>query len=108
MNEEAARKSSKIIVTSLWSDDNPNFIWKVRRGEQMHLAIANQWGNCGRPYALGESLLCSYSRYPEKIARLSSPSEGDAINILKFQTKDAREKGFIENIDYGVLLNLKY
>ncbi len=95
-----------LCVSALWSDDNSHFIWEARLGEQMHLAIANQWGNCGRLHALGESLLCNYSRYPEKITRLLSPSEGDAINILKFNTRDSREKRFMENIDYGVLLDL--
>jgi predicted amidohydrolase len=111
MFPEAAESLAKLgtdmlCVPALWSDAKPNFIWEARLSEQMHLAIANQWGNCGRLHALGESLLCNYSRYPERIALLSSPSVGDAINILKFQTKDSREKRFLENIDYGVLLDL--
>jgi predicted amidohydrolase len=95
-----------LCVPALWDDAKAKFIWEARLGEQMHLAIANQWGNCGRIKALGESLLCNYSRYPEKISRLLSPSEGDDINIVRLGTKDAREKRFMENIDYGVLLDL--
>jgi len=111
MFPEAADSLAKLgadmlCVPALWSDASTKFIWEARLSEQTHLAIANQWGNCGRLRALGESLLCNYSRYPERIASSSSPSEGDDINILKFQTKDSREKRFMENIDYGVLLDL--
>jgi hypothetical protein len=72
----------------------------------MHLAVANQWGDCGGMHSAGESLLCSYSRYQEKISRLYSPATGDAVNIVPLESKDAREKRFLENIDYGVLLDL--
>lgn len=95
-----------ICVPALWDNASSKFIWEARLSEQTHLAIANQWGNCGRHHAMGESLLCNYSRFPERITLLSSPSEGDAVNILKFQTKDSREKRFMENIDYSVLLDL--
>jgi len=99
--------SDMLCVPALWENASSKFIWEARLGEQMHLAIANQWGNFGRLQALGESLMCNYSRYPEKISRLWSPSKEDAINIMRLGTKDAREKRFLENIDYGVLLNLK-
>ena len=99
--------SDMLCVPALWEDASSKFIWEARLGEQMHLAIANQWGNFGRLQALGESLLCNYSRYPEKISRLLSPFEGDDINIMRLGTKDSREKRFLENIDYSVLLNLK-
>ena len=72
----------------------------------MHLAVANQWGDCAGLQAIGESLLCSYSRFQEKVIRLSSPPTGDAINIARLGTKDSREKRFLENIDYDVLLDL--
>jgi len=72
----------------------------------MHLAVANQWGDFSGLHALGESLLCNYCRYPEKIARQWSPSKGDTVNIMSLGTKDSREKRFLENIDYGVLLDL--
>jgi len=111
MFPEAADSLAKLgadmlCVPALWDDARARFIWEARLGEQMHLAVANQWGNCGGIQALGESLLCSYSRYPEKISSLSSPTTGDAINIAKLGTKDSREKRFLENIDYGVLLDL--
>ena len=103
----AKRGADIILVPALWSDQKSKFIWDARLGEQMHLAIANQWGDSGRVCASGGSLLCSYSRYPEKKIRLESPAEGDFINIMRFETKDAREKRFLENVDYGILLNLE-
>lgn len=112
MFPEAADSLAKLgadmlCVPTLWEDAQAKFIWEARLGEQMHLAIANQWGNFGKLHALGESLLCNYSRYPERISRRWSPSKGEAINIMRLGTKDAREKRFLENIDYSVLLDLK-
>lgn len=111
MFPEAADSLAKLgadmlCVPALWDDAKTRFIWEARQSEQMHLAVANQWGNCGRLHALGESLLCSYSRYQERITRLSSPATGDAVNIVRLGTKDSREKRFLENIDYGILLDL--
>jgi len=111
MFPEAADSLAKLgadmlCVPALWDDAKSRFIWEARQSEQMHLAVANQWGNCGRLHALGESLLCSYSRYQERITRLSSPATGDAVNIVRLGTKDSREKRFLENIDYGILLDL--
>lgn len=74
-------------------------------GEQMHLAVANQWGNFSKFHALGESVIYSYSRYPGKRLKLESPAEGERVNIMRLGTKDAREKRFLENIDYDVLLH---
>ena len=96
-----------LCVPALWENAGNKFIWEARLAEQMHLVIANQWGNFKGLKALGESLLCNYSRYPEKISRFWSPSEGDAINFMNFGTKDSREKRFLENVDYDVLLDLK-
>lgn len=111
MFPEAADSLAKLgadmlCVPALWEDARSRFIWEARLGEQMHLAVANQWGNCRGLYAIGESLLCSYSRYPERIFCLSSPPDKDAINIAKFGTKDSREKRFLENINYAILLDL--
>ena len=97
-----------LCVPVLWEDASTRFIWEARLGEQMHMAIANQWGDFGRVRALGESLLCSYSRYPERVSRLQSPPEGDAINVVRFGTREAREKRFLENIDYDILLDLSH
>ena len=94
-----------LCVPALWEDQKSKFIWEARVGEQMHLAIANQWGDFGKFHALGGSLIYSYSRYPEKRLRLESPAAGDKINIMQLHAKDAREKRFVENIDYTVLLN---
>jgi predicted amidohydrolase len=98
--------SDMLCVPALWDDTKTRFIWEARQSEQMHLAVANQWGDCGGMHSAGESLLCSYSRYQEKISRLYSPATGDAVNIVPLESKDAREKRFLENIDYGVLLDL--
>lgn len=111
MFPEAADSLAKLgadmlCVPALWDDAKSRFIWEARQSEQMHLAVANQWGNCGGLQAIGESLLCSYSRYQERITRLSSPAVGDAVNALRLETKDSREKRFLENIDYGILLDL--
>jgi predicted amidohydrolase len=95
-----------LCVPALWDDAKTRFIWEARQSEQMHLAVANQWGDCDGLHALGESLLFSYSRYQERITRLISPATGDAVNIVRLETKDTREKRFLENIDYGVLLDL--
>jgi len=95
-----------LCVPALWGDARSRFIWEARQSEQMHLAVANQWGDCGGLHSAGESLLCSYSRYQERVVRRSSPATGDAVNIVQMDTKDTREKRFLENIDYGMLLDL--
>lgn len=71
----------------------------------MHLAVANQWGDAGGICAIGGSVICRYSRSPEKMRRLEAPAEGDKISILRLNSKDTREKKFVENIDYDALLN---
>jgi len=98
--------SDMLCVPALWDDGRIKFIWEARLGEQMHLAVANQWGRFGNLRAVGESLLCNYSRYPERICRAWSGSDADAVNIMRLGTKEAREKRFLENVDYGVLLDL--
>ncbi|HPT38487.1 MAG TPA: carbon-nitrogen hydrolase family protein, partial [Methanothrix sp.] len=114
-----------LCVSALWTEQSSKFIWEARLGEQMHLAVANQWGELGRSHhlsgfgnlaaadqiannliATGESMLASYSRYPERISLQRSKAAGNDINILNLATKDSREKKFLENIDYGVLLKL--
>ncbi len=96
-----------LCAPALWGDRKSKFIWEARLGEQMHLAVANQWGNFGKFHALGESVIYSYSRYPEKRLKLESPAEGDRVNIMRLSANDAREKRFLENIDYDVLLRFK-
>ncbi|MCX6676636.1 MAG: carbon-nitrogen hydrolase family protein [Methanothrix sp.] len=95
-----------LCVPAFWVDSKSKFIWEARLAEQMHLAIANQWGDIGGLHALGGSLLCSYSRYPEKRKKSESPAEGDWIEIMQLGTKNSREKRFSENVEYNVLLNL--
>jgi predicted amidohydrolase len=95
-----------LCVPALWDDAKTRFIWEARQSEQMHLAVANQWGDCGSLHSAGESLLYSYSRYQERITRCSAPAIGEAVNIVRLETKDTREKSFLENIDYGMLLDL--
>jgi len=94
-----------LCVPALWGDSKKDFIWEARLGEQMHLAVANQWGDSSNFRALGGSLICSYSRYPEKRLKLESPTEGDRVNFMQLSVKDARERIFMENIDYNVLLD---
>ena len=110
-----------LCVPALWTEQSSKFIWEARLGEQMHLAVANQWGELGRQHhpdgsgnliatdltATGESLLAGYSRYPERISLQRSSATGNEVNILNLATKDSREKKFLENIDYSVLLKLK-
>jgi predicted amidohydrolase len=96
-----------LCVPALWEDGGLMFIWEARLGEQMHLAVANQWGDFGRLHARGESILSNYSRYSEQISMLRSPPEGDDINIMKLGTENVREKRFMENIDYDLLLDLE-
>ncbi|MDM7933982.1 MAG: carbon-nitrogen hydrolase family protein [Methanothrix sp.] len=91
-----------LCVPALWHDAETKFIWEARLAEQMHLAVANQWG--GRIQAVGGSLLCNYSRHPERISHLWSPLRGDAIRAMRFRAGDAREKRFLENVDYDLLL----
>ena len=94
-----------LCVPALWGDRKSKFIWEARMGEQMHMAVANQWGSFGKFHALGGSIIYSYSRYPEKRLKLESPAEGDRVNIMRLSAKDAREKRFLENIDYDILLH---
>lgn len=96
-----------LCVPALWDNAKTRFIWQARQSEQMHLAVANQWGECGGLHSAGESLLYSYSRYQERITRLISPARGDAVHVVRLDTKDTREKRFLENIDYGMLLDLR-
>ncbi|ACV62818.1 Nitrilase/cyanide hydratase and apolipoprotein N- acyltransferase [Desulfofarcimen acetoxidans DSM 771] len=95
-----------LCVPSLWGDEKSKFIWEARITEQMHLAIANQWGDSGDYQSLGESLIYSYSSYPEKRIRRKSPAAGDMINILTLNSKSTREKRFLENIDYDIILGV--
>jgi hypothetical protein len=70
----------------------------------MHLCVANQWGEFGKLTALGSSMIHSYCKNTEQSKCIESPGEGDDIKVLKMNTKDVREKKFIENIDYNILL----
>jgi predicted amidohydrolase len=101
----AKRGADLLCVPALWGDRRSKFIWEARLGEQTHLAVANQWGDAGGLYAIGGSVIYGYSRCPEKMLRLESPAEGDKINILRLNSKDTREKKFVENIDYDTLLS---
>lgn len=100
----AKRGADLLCAPALWVDRRSKFIWDARLGEQMHLAVANQWGDAGGLYATGGSVILGYSRYPEKMLRSESPAEGDGINFLRLNSADAREKKFLENIDYDVIL----
>lgn len=104
--ESLAKRGADILcVPALWEDRGSKFIWDARLGEQMHLAVANQWGDAGGLCAAGGSVILGYSRYPEKMFRLESPAEGDAVNVRRLSSGDTREKKFLENIDYDAILN---
>lgn len=103
-NECLAKWGADLVcIPALWDCKN-KFIWQARLAEQMHLAVANQWGNFVEFHALGKSSIYSYSRYPEKRRQLESSAEGNEIKIMCLSTKEVREKRFLENIDYEVLL----
>ncbi len=109
MFPEASESLSKLgadmlCVPAFWLDKEKQFIWKARLAEQMHLSIANQWGIFGNMTALGNSMIHSYCKNTEQSIYRESPSDGDDIKILKINTKDVREKKFIENINYNILL----
>ncbi|MBP7331417.1 MAG: carbon-nitrogen hydrolase family protein [Firmicutes bacterium] len=101
----AKRGADLLCAPALWEDGRSKFIWEARLGEQTHLAVANQWGDAGGLNTVGGSAIFGYSRFPEKMLRSESPAKGDAINVLCLNSADAREKKFLENIDYDAILN---
>lgn len=100
----AKRGADLLCAPALWEDHRSKFIWEARLGEQTHLAVANQWEDAGGINAVGGSAIFGYSRFPEKMLRSESPDVGDEINFLLLNSADAREKRFLENIDYDVIL----
>lgn len=104
--ESLAKMGTDLVcVPAFWGDTRSKFMWEARLAEQMHIALANQWGNFGGINATGESVIYSYSRYPEKRFKVESPVEGNEVNVMHFGTGDVREKRFLENIDYDILLS---
>ncbi|SHJ70875.1 carbon-nitrogen hydrolase family protein [Desulfofundulus thermosubterraneus] len=103
--ESLAKQGVDVLcVPALWNDEKSQFIWEARIAEQMHLVVANQWGSNGSFCALGGSLIYSYSRYSERRVRLVSPVNEDRINIMLLNPKETRQKKFLEEVDYDLLL----
>ncbi len=107
---EAAESMSKsgadlICLPCFWEDQNSSFLWKARMAEQVHLAVANQWG--GKYNAIGRSTIYSYCLDPDQRQKSESPQENNHINLMKLKIKNARQKKFLENIDYDILLDLE-
>lgn len=98
------RGADLICAPAAWSDAKRRFIWEARQGEQAHLAIANQWGAAAGTRMSGCSAIYGYSRCPENIMRSEAAAEGNGINILRLNSRTARERKFIENIDYDIIL----
>ncbi|MDD3888390.1 MAG: carbon-nitrogen hydrolase family protein [Syntrophomonadaceae bacterium] len=95
-----------LCVPSIWEDPKSQFMWEARAAEQMHLAIANQWGYGVESCALGKSAIYSYALDPDQRHTVKSPAKNDNINIMRLKMKDTRAKNFVEKIDYDVLLDL--
>jgi predicted amidohydrolase len=103
--ESLAKQGVDVLcVPALWNDEKSQFIWEARIAEQMHLVVANQWGSSGSFCALGGSLIYSYSRYSERRVRIVSPVNEDRINIMLLNPKETRQKKFLEEVDYDLLL----
>lgn len=94
-----------LCVPTLWQEHKSRFVWDARLGEQMHLAVANQWGDSGQFRSLGQSAIYSYCLDDNKRQKVESPAEGESINIMRLRARDTRKKKFIEKIDYDVLLD---
>lgn len=95
-----------VCVPCIWREPDRRFIWQARVAEQMHLAIANQWGENEVFYPLGKSSILSYSMDPERRQILESPEQNDDINLMRLSMKDTRVKQFVEKINYDVLLSM--
>ncbi len=101
----AKRGADLICAPAAWDDMRRLFIWEARLGEQTHLAVANQWGEAAGVRLAGHTAIYGYSRFPEKLIRAEAAAEGDEIKILRLNAKNARDKRFLENINYGPILN---
>jgi len=95
-----------LCVPSIWKDPKSQFIWEARVAEQMHLAIANQWGDEVDSCAAGKSAIYSYALDPDQRQIVESSEKNNHINIMRLKIKDTRAKNFVEKIDYDILLNL--
>jgi predicted amidohydrolase len=104
----AKRGADLICAPALWHGTRRRFIWEARQGEQTHLAVANQWGEAAGLRVAGSSAIYGYSRFPEKRLKAEAAAEGDEITILRLSAADSREKRFLENIDYDIMLDYNH
>ncbi len=103
--ESLAKQGVDVLcVPALWNDQKSQFLWEARIAEQMHLVVANQWGGSDSFGTSGGSLIYGYSRFPEKRVRLVSPAGEDRINIMLLNPQETRQKKFLEEVDYHLLL----
>ncbi len=102
-----AKKGADLLcVPSAWTDASGQFVWPARLTEQMHLVIANQWDYGRDASGGGRSVIYSYALDPGQRQVRQSPPQSDAINILRLRIQDARDKKFVERINYDYLLDL--
>ncbi len=102
-----AKKGADILcVLDAWYDGGSQTQWQARLSEQMHLVIANQCEHGRIANGCGRSAIYSYALDPCQREVQQSPPQGDAINIHRLRIKDARDKKFVERIDYDYLLDL--
>ena len=96
-----------LCVPALEDDEKSWIIWEARIAEQMHLVVANQGGRSrnGSSSGPGGSLIYSYSLDPEKRIRMLSPAAEEKINIMLLNPRETRQKKFLEQVDYDLLLN---
>ncbi|NPV28074.1 MAG: carbon-nitrogen hydrolase family protein [Firmicutes bacterium] len=105
--ESLAKRGADILcVPAFWTAKETLFLWEARAAEQqLHLVVANQWGGEGSCWAVGESLIFSYARHPEKRQKIAAPGAGDEFKILLLSPLAARQKRFLEMVDYELLLS---
>jgi predicted amidohydrolase len=101
----AKRGVDLLCVPSFCTAEENLFLGDTRATEQqLHLVMANQWGEDGDCDAVGGSAVYSYSRQPEKSRTLLAGDEGDEVLALPLDPLLTRQKKFLEAADYDLLL----
>lgn len=105
--ESLAKKGADLLcVPSAWADASCQIVWPARLSEQMHLAIANQWDYGLEDSGGGRSSIYSYALDPGQRQVRQSPPQSDGFIVLRLRIQDARDKKFVERINYDHLLDL--
>ncbi|MEL7564907.1 MAG: carbon-nitrogen hydrolase family protein [Dehalobacterium sp.] len=106
--ESLAKMGTDLVcVSSFWDHEQNKFIWEARLGEQMHLCVANQWGQVGDFPVAGQSTIFSFHPDPEECRKIESPAEGNCLIHATIQAENARKKKFVEKVNYHTLLYQK-